>query len=347
VNLPVVIAGHGPGEAEGPPVISVDGAWSAPGLNLSHWPGNATPRELRHDLSTGSALLFARLAPPERERLAAGATAIVNNHYDTDGTCALYAVRHPREALERGPALLAAARAGDFYELPSEEALAVDAIVGGLDDPLRSPLARELAGRDDRGRQQLATDHALEQLGAILDGEREPYRALFEPVLERAREDQAALGAAARDDVVHLSWTIWTAPARSARAFDPGRHSLFGTSAADRVLVVAPSRAGTRYRLVIGTRSWFDLESRAPLPRPDLEALARRLNELEGTDPAGPAAWRAEAPGSPSPELWFGAAELARFSEHNDALLPSALDPARVRREVAEALRAVAPLPSS
>src|SRR5262249_51528808 len=28
-------------------LLSVDGAWGQPGLNLSHWPGNATPKELK------------------------------------------------------------------------------------------------------------------------------------------------------------------------------------------------------------------------------------------------------------------------------------------------------------
>ena len=196
-----------------------------------------------------------------------------------------------------------------------------------------------------RGRAQLATDHLMEHLGALLDGEREPYRALFEPALERVRADQAELALCARDELVHLSWTIWTAPRARGRAVAPGRHALFGRSAADRQLVVAPSAEGARYRLVIGTRSWFDLESRPPLPRPDLAALAARLNELEKSAPSDAAAWRAEDPHDPSPELWFGGEEFERFSEHNAALAPSSLEPGIVRREVADALRAVASLP--
>ena len=58
MDLPVRIVDGPPAE----PVITVDGAIGAPGLNLSHWPGNTTPKELRHDLSTGSAL--ASVSPP-------------------------------------------------------------------------------------------------------------------------------------------------------------------------------------------------------------------------------------------------------------------------------------------
>ncbi|HZO09437.1 MAG TPA: DUF6687 family protein, partial [Myxococcota bacterium] len=120
-------------------VVSVDGAWDQPGLNLSHWPGNATPKELRHDLSTGAALNFGRLAAEARARLAAGCRAIANNHFDTDGACAVFAVRHPELALPREKGLLEAAAAGDFYQVPSEKAFVLDAVITNLADPARSP----------------------------------------------------------------------------------------------------------------------------------------------------------------------------------------------------------------
>ena len=326
------------------PVISVDGASKAPGLNLSHWPGHRTPKALRHDLSTGSALLFAALPAEQRVLLAAGAVAIVNNHYDTDGACALFAVRHPRAALERTERLLAAARAGDFFQLPSEAAFEVDAIVAGLADGERSPLA--LAGLDDLGRYPRATEHLIEHLAAILDGERTPYRELTEPALERLRADLERLGASVRDELVHLSWTIWTEPAPARAEQLPGRHALFGSTGADRVLVLSPSAGGTLARLVVSTLSWFDLVSVEPLPRPDLPGLALRLNDLEGCDPEGPLAWRAQEVTNASPELWFGRAELTPFAEHNAALAPSALEPGRIRRAVADALRETLALPT-
>src|SRR5882757_7451865 len=120
-------------------VISVDGAWGQPGLNLSHWPGNTTPSELKHDLSTGIALGFARLDATRRRELASGCVAIANNHYDTDGVCAMFAVRHPALALPRAERLLEAASAGDFFRLPNERAFIVDRVVGGLADAERSP----------------------------------------------------------------------------------------------------------------------------------------------------------------------------------------------------------------
>ncbi len=335
MDLPVRLVEEAPRER----VVSVDGTISAEGLELSHWPGNRTPAELRHDLSTGCALAFARLDPARRRALAGEATAIVNTHYDTDGTCALFAVRHPRAALERAEPLLAAARAGDFLQWPDDGALALDAIVAGLVDPSRSPLGASIADLAPLARHQAATEFLLEGLPAILDGDHAPYRDLWEPVLEAARRDRADLERCARDDIVHLDWSVWTAPARSLARFDPGRHALFGATDSDRVLVIGPRDQGTTYRLILSTLSWFDLCTRAALPRPDLEALASRLNEAEDTQPDAPQAWRHHDPECASPELWFGGADHPRFAEHAAALAESRLAPARVRREVADALR--------
>jgi hypothetical protein len=326
------------------PVVSVDGAWEAPGLNLSHWPGHRTPRELAHELSTGAALNFARLPRERREELARGCTAIANNHFDTDGTCALFAVRHPELALRHEKALLEAAAAGDFFELPSEDALRVDLIVSATGDPERSVLGPELAKLDNTERHQRATDFLLEQLPQILAGDFEPYRAAWHGELEQTRADCAELQRAARDDVAHLDWTTWVA--RFAHdPFRPGRHALFGTSGADRVLVASPCRGGVAYRFLIGTRSWFDLPGRERRPRPELHRLAGRLNTLEGVRPSDARAWRCQPPDSPSPELWFGARENEFFSERGAELAPSSLEIAHVRRAVAEVLRESLALP--
>jgi hypothetical protein len=314
------------------PVISVDGAWDAPGLNLSHWPGNRTPIALRHDLSTGSALAFSRLSAAERARLAGDAVAIVNNHYDTDGVMALFAVRHPEAALARADAMLDAARAGDFFQIPSELGLALDAVVTGLNDAERSPIRAAFAGLDEAGRREVVLAHLLEHLPALLDGDLGPYRELSDPVVERARADLSDLEDAAREDLPALD--LATFRARDAwRSGGPGRHALFASTERDRVLTIDGADGGHRYRLVVSTLSWFDL-ARKRSPRPDLHALRRRLDELEGTTADDAAAWRTQDPGGPSPELWYGAPEVAPYAEHTDALSPSRLAPEEVRRVV-------------
>lgn len=342
MELPVRIVDETPRDA----VISVDGAFAGAGLNLSHWPGHRTPPALRHDLSTGAALLFARLDPARRRELAGEARAIVNNHYDTDGTCALYAVRYPQQALEFADGLLDAARAGDMFASPSELAFQIDVIVAAMADVERSPIASELRGLDDAERYTRATHRMFEVLPSLLRGEVEPYRELWFPPLERWRADLDELGRASRDDLVHLDCTMWSATAGSFAANEgPGRHALFGSTPHDRVLIALPGAEGTRYRFVINTYSWFELVTRATLPRPDLTRLAAALNALEGTSNDSEIAWRNQSSATPSPELWFGTAQHGMFAEHCAALRPSVLPLARVRRALVDAQRDALVLP--
>ncbi len=329
-------------------LVSVDGAWGQAGLNLSHWPGNASPRELAHDLSTGIALNFARLPAARRREMAAGCTAIANNHVDTDGACALFAVRHPEAALAREQALIDAAWAGDFFRLPNERAFQIDAIVHGLYDEERSPWRDRFVGLSDRERRERVTVDLVARFAEILDGDLLEFEDLWRSPLEDLRADLADLARAQRDEIVHLDVTVFTgadhASASRSRAsvphLDPGRHALFGSTNADRVLVVGPRGAGSTYRFLIGTGSWFELASGPRLARPDLEALVDHLNALENARPEADLAWRAQARASPSPELWFGHRKALMFAEHAPWLAPSRLAPKVVRTAIFDALRA-------
>jgi hypothetical protein len=337
-ELPIRILDAVPAE----PVLSVDGAWGAPGLNLSHWPGQQTPPELRHDLSTGCALAFARLPEARQQELARGCTALANNHYDTDGVLALFALARPDEALAQAEFLLQAAAAGDLFRVPSERAFALDALISALAEQ-GSPWEGLWRGKRGAQKHEILVRELVERLPWILAGGLEELAPLWKPQLERLRADLEALRGAARDEVVHLELAVWTGGADLA----PGRHALFGTSERDRALVLARGSDGTRARFVLNTSSWFELVSRPKLPRPDLAALAARLNELEGCAPGADSAWRSQAVESPAPELWFGGAELESYAEHNEVLAPSRLDPVLIKRTLVEGLRAAWVFPES
>lgn len=374
-------------------VVTVDGSLGAPGLELSHWPGNRTPRALRHDLSTGIALAFARLPAAERADLAAGCEAVIINHIDTDGACALLAVVEPELALRHAALLLEAAAAGDRFRVPSRAGFRVDALLLGLTDPGRSPVPADVLATRGPRRDQALTEASVEVLRGLLlaidrDGVEaafEARRALWSEADEALTADQSDLGLALYDDLVHLDCAVWTAPLGSVSSrildrasdrahggrvpcFDPGRHALFGSTRADRVLALGPSAAGpsaaglsaagpstsgTTARFVIGTGSFFDVVDEVPSPRPDLAALCARLAALEaeaqgssGSAEAAGRAWRHQSPTGASPELWYGVEGLPLYGEHAAPwLAPSALSAETIKAAVLDAVRATWPVP--
>ncbi len=333
------------------PVITVDGAFGAPGLELSHWPGNRTPPGLKRDLSTAIALEYARLPAHERTALAAGCEAIAVNHYDTDGLCALFAVLHPERALVHAPLLLAAAESGDRFRVQSPDGLRLDVLLTALADPERSPLPRDLFALKGPAKYNRLVTEALAVLSRVLDEGFEPFRSLWEPAERAYTEDRQDLSAALFDDLVHLDCAVWTAPSGRLRpgatAFDPGRHALFSATTADRILALGPGPHGTTARFVIGTGSFFDLVTERASPRPDLAALAARLNELESPAPHTELSWRHQAQAGASPELWYGRPGLPLYGEHAAPwLAPSRLSAEVIKAAVLDAVRATWPVPS-
>lgn len=324
------------------PVVSVDGAFDAPGLNLSHWPGHRTPGELRRDLSTEVALDFVALAPERQAELAKGCTTIVNNHYDTDGVCSAFALLQPEVALAHRDALLAAAAAGDLFRVPSEDAFCLDVVVAAFADPERSPIAAQLANAERSQRYERASLAVFERLPALLeDGGLAPYEGLWAEPLAQLRSDQQRLATAAFDELVHLDAGVYLAPTGGELGpFDPGRHALFGATELDRLLVLGQAPEGCTARLIFNTTSWFDMTSRRPQARPDLDALVAELNGLEGCAGDGAERWRTQPADSPAPELWFGREIAGLYLEHGAAHLgTSGLDPLTVKARVLDALR--------
>ena len=320
------------------PVICVDGFFDAPGLNLSHWPGNRTPPQLKHDLSCGIALAFARMAADEREGLAGGAREVVNSHYDTDGCCAAFAVLYPDVATLLSERLLAIAACGDFYRVQDEDAFCCDMVITHMADAERSPIAHDLVGLDDFARWTRAQNEVLRILPDLCAGALELYRFLWEEELRQLVSDLALLDASRRQDDAELDLTVWHTQPAPTCPHGPGRHALFTKSERDRVLILERAPGGTRARLVFSTRSWFDLPGHRPLPRPDLPALAQALNRSEGLAPDAPTRWHAQAPTNASPELWFGHADLDPFAEHNPTLASSPLAPSTIQAAIQAAL---------
>lgn len=294
----------------------VDGAFAdhVPALHLSHWPGNHTPEALKHELSTGIALNFNELPDHEQTQLIGHAEAWVNSHYDTDGCMALFALKAPAQARAHRQLLLQAAGAGDFFRWPNDHALALDAIVTGLAESEHAPPSAYGQGTSAEGRWQACTEHLLAELPKLLRGELTGYRDLWQPALERGQRDLEQLRNSKHRSLPELGLAIWR---MAPGAPGPGRHALFGSTLLTRALVFQGSGHGLGVRLIESTQSWFEVPGQPAGTRPNLVALAEELQSMEPASSEG--CWHAQEQQNPSPELWFGEAELGSFAEHNAA----------------------------
>lgn len=292
-------------------VLAVDGVFGV-GPNLSHWPGHRTPAKYRHDLSTGSALLFA--ADPERAARLAGVTTVANNHYDTDGVLSVFAILHPERALPLAAPMLDAATAGDFMVVRSEAALRFDAIVMEIGTHPASPFAEEVRGLPSFERWRRSTRWLIERIPELFRDQ-----GPLEPIwIDAVRAFDASMAS--------------FASGRSRMEKRPGSLAVVDTDheldtaavvtlaqPCCRILTRTHASDGVRMRFVHTTHSWFDRVT--PTPRRfDLLAIAARLNE--GRSPQGPR-WIASEISAPIAELAFGLpVKPAHFTDSKVALSP-------------------------
>lgn len=304
------------------PHLSVDGMTEA-GPNLSHWPGNRTPKRFKADLSTGICLLFARASEAERDGFLGDAEAVLNDHYDTDGFLSMLAVARPEVALAREELCLAAAATGDYGAWQGRRAFAVDRIVAHLAAP-RSPLAAQFAGLDGPAKSLARYRWLIDHAETVLD-DPDSLRGCWQDECDAVLDELARArdGALQRRVLADFGLSLlWSeVPLR--------RITLNSLAGAFRVLHTQQTAEGPRYRFHDRTESWFEVVSFTPLPRRDLRELATRLNELEGSHGGG-IGWFADPPDAPIPELWFGRDTPQDYGEVTRELAPSRLPPSTV-----------------
>jgi hypothetical protein len=278
--------------------VVVDGS-AAPGtrLVLSHWPGSATPPELRADLSAEIAL-----AALDRPELFAGVEVVSNNHFDQDGLMSLYALVDPEGATARREVVVDVARAGDFGWYQSRDAARIAIAIATLSDPAVSPLDAGIFAGDAVG----ALYHeCLDRLPELLDDVKSS-RALWELEDAHLAESEAAIadGTVTVEDHPASDLAIVRVPegwaARRAHRFTQTWSAVVhpmavnGATSCLRVLVLQ----GARARLECRYETWVQLVSRPVRGRPDLRELAAVLDQAEGAP-----RWRADPPGALAPAL--------------------------------------------
>jgi hypothetical protein len=260
--------------------IIVDGNECGAGLQLSHWPGNTTPARFKADLSLDIVLRVLSSANPSSHFL--GADLVTNDHYDTDGFLAIWALLHPGESPAHAPVLQAAAAAGDFYEFTAPEAVQFDLIVRAFESPEKSPLARDIAGLPDAQRWQIATEALVSELPGLLY-ELERYRDLWEEEYRKLLEKISKLESGA---VEVREWPVERLSVISS-GFSLDHFTRNIAAAGHRILETVRGSQGTTYELYYREFLWYDIISRPRTPKHRLLRAAERLNELESSQTPG------------------------------------------------------------
>jgi hypothetical protein len=238
-----------------PGAAACDGLVDGAEIDLSHWPKNATPAELKADTSTEIALRFVR---------AGGALPrfVVNNHFDADGVLAVFALMRPEIARDHEQILVAAAETGDFDVWPADErglwlSLSIEALAKGRSE-------HEAYGA------------VLERLRSVLP-ELARHEDLWGPAFARLRSslEQAQRGAVSVERV----GPIVVAVHRPEQAELPG--PVLDRSAPPgglRWLVAFDHGGGSyTYRYELPRYAWADTVVRPRLTAPKKNALAASL----------------------------------------------------------------------
>src|SRR5919108_6411613 len=260
--------------------IVVDGNKCGAGLQLSHWPGNSTPAQFKADLSLDIVLRF--LVSPDHWINLAHHDLVTNDHYDTDGLLAIWALLNPAKSLEHAPALQAAAEAGDFYEFTSPQAVQFDLIVRAFESLESSPLVAQIACLPSAQRWQIATEALLSEMPGLLY-EPQRYRHLWEEPYRRLAEKISRIQSGAVE--VH-EWPAEHLSVISARF--PLDHFTRNIAArGHRILETVRESDGFTYELYYREFLWYDIVFRPRTPKHLLFHTAGELNEMESPGACG------------------------------------------------------------
>ena len=314
------------------PKLSVDGTVDN-AIHFSHWKGNETPSSVNADTSTEIALNL--VAAPNRDELTRGIDLVTNNHFDTDGVLSVWTMLNGERALPLRDKLIAAAEAGDFSELSTQEGVRASIVIQGSDSPtdVGSPLAQQLGGEpvdDDARAYELVLPHVERVLTRMND-----YASLWCDAWNRIASalESFAKGRSrvTEDDEARLSVVTLAPDIFSPSGFKPTRHCAPFTAISHHArgevfLIATPLDGGWAYRIDYPYYSWAETIVRPKIERRDFSSLIARLNQAE-ENPTG--RWKID-----SSEL----SSAAKFSDANGRLAASSLAPEVVAAAFGDAL---------
>lgn len=266
-------------ETVGVPNVVVDGAANAGTvLVLSHWPGSGTPAKYRADVSAEIVLNFLKSGD------SAGADVVTNNHFDEDGLVGVFCLLQPEFALAHRTLLVDVAQAGDFVKSATKQGAQIAFAISAMAEQVKAG-GSYLEQTAEKYRQLLPRLQKLVETP-------EAFKEFWEPEFEQYERGATAVQ---RGSVIIEEHPEVDAAVVRYLEGDCHPMAIHNGTEATALIGVRGKRVDLQYRY----EGWVQFVSRKIHARRDLNAVAKRLTDLEDH-----AVWAFDGVDSISPRLY-------------------------------------------
>jgi hypothetical protein len=282
-------------------------------LELSHWPGNRTPPELKGDVSTQAVLHFLELTEERQQELLSGAAAVSCDHYDVDGLLSLWCLVAPDLARRHADLVARTAVCGDFDLDTGPDAVQACLALLAAEREVQADM---FAGRDV-GSAEEATAGLFSEMLARTEQcllAPESFRPAWDAEWEHLQWSRQELAERPELLTEHPALDLTVVHDRPERLHD------YAVNAQAKGLHVLRLRPDNRHSLAFRYESFVDLQSRTPGPRVRGDLLTERLNVTES---AG--TWFCEPPSTATPLMQLYSAQVPAASSYSASELEHAV----------------------
>ncbi len=297
--------------------ISVDGLVPN-SFHLSHWAGNETPAALKADTSTEIALNF--ISDPHYKSLFPNANVLTNNHFDTDGLLAVFALLYPEKAEPLAKTLIETSEACDFSSFSSENGVQLNILIDQICHAEASPFRnkwRAFSGPKD----SIYYKILLQELPDLIkrkDDYSDLWRGKFDKIVaSMTLFEKRAIWVEEFNDV---SLTVVVDDAK------PAPQAIDYYCKGDIFLIIQERSGRYNYELSYRYYSWADTVRRPPILKIPTTHLAEYLNRNEKE---GHGKWRSTTKGQP-----FDSTTVLSFTDNKGAPCFSGISPDEVTQAV-------------
>lgn len=251
--------------------VCVDGSMDVK-LELSHWPNNNTPQELKGDVAVE--IVFNLLESPDKEKYLQDIKFITNNHFDADGLLAAYSIIFPEEAKKFRNAFIATAIASDFNEFTSEDSIKAAIVIDSLLDITLNPLIKnDIGDKDFAEKIQIAYMKGFELVPKIFSYI-DAYESIWREEISNLEKSFNSFEnrTSQLSEYPDLNLTVYES------SFFLSPFAKFSRTKNDIILNCVKEKNGWFYLLEYKPYTWFETKTRKKFVRKSFAKLAEELN---------------------------------------------------------------------